>query len=190
MAQQPKRGSTVVLLLAIEMFPKVSVQISESRSSPSDVCSWKDEALLDIERPLNGRGRKASQTVGHFLGNTRITPDLVLSSSAIRARQTTDIVLETAKLNTDLCFDERIYDASGHRLLEVVRQIDKSKKTVLLVGHNPGLEEFLELLTGAVEAMPTGTLSKLTLKASDWEDVSNNGGTLEWIVRPKELKKV
>jgi phosphohistidine phosphatase len=99
-------------------------------------------------------------------------------------------VLETAQLNTDLRFDERIYDASGHRLLEIIRQIEKSKKTVLLVAHNPGLEEFLELLTVAVEAMPTGTLSKVTLKASDWRGVSNNGGTLEWIVRPKELQKV
>jgi len=152
--------------------------------------SWKDETLPDIERPLNGRGRKASKTVGGFLKKEKIIPDLVLSSSAIRARQTTDIVLGAAKLSTDLRFDERLYEAGAQRLLEVVRQIEKSKKTVLLVGHNPGFEEFLELLTGAVETMSTGTLSKVVLKASDWAGVKNKDGTLEWILKPKQLQKL
>jgi phosphohistidine phosphatase len=97
--------------------------------------------------------------------------------------------MEAAKLSTDLRFDERIYEAGPHRLLEVVRQIEKDKKTVLLVGHNPGLEEFLELLTGTVETMPTGTISKVVLKASDWAGIDTKGGTLEWIVRPKKPRK-
>ena len=151
--------------------------------------SWKDESLLDIERPLNGRGRRASQTVGGFLKREKIIPDLVLSSSAIRARQTTDIVIEAAKLSTDVRFDERIYEADTRRLLEVLNQVEKSKKTVLLVGHNPGLEDFLKMLTGAVETMPTATLSKVVLSASNWADVGDKGATLEWVVKPKELQK-
>lgn len=149
--------------------------------------SWKDETLADIERPLNGRGRKASQTMGGFLKKQKVIPDLVLSSSAVRARQTTDLVMEAANLSSELRFDERIYEASAQKLLEVVKQIEKSKKNVLLVGHNPGLEEFLELLTGSAETMPTATLSKVILRASTWAAVSSKGGTLEWIVRPKEL---
>src|SRR5258705_11487626 len=112
--------------------------------------SWKDETLPDIERSLKGRGRKASQTVGGFLKEEKIIPDLVLSSSAIRARQTTDIVIDAAKLSTDVRFDERIYEADTRRLLEVLNQVEKSKKTVLLVGHNPGLEDFLKMLTGVI----------------------------------------
>lgn len=152
--------------------------------------SWKDETLPDIERPLNGRGRKAAKIVGGFLKKEKIIPDLVLSSTAIRARETTDIVLEAARLSTDLRFDERLYEAGALKLLEVVRQIEKSKKIVLLVGHNPGLEELLELLTGAVETMSTGTLSKVDLKASDWAGTKNKDGSLEWIVKPKKLKKL
>jgi phosphohistidine phosphatase len=152
--------------------------------------SWKDETLPDIERPLNGRGRRTSQTVAGFLKKEKIVPDLVLSSSAVRARQTIGIVMEAAKLSTELRFDERIYEAGPQRLLEVVRQIEKGKKTVLLVGHNPGLEEFLELLTGTVETMSTGTLAKIVLKASDWADIDTKGGTLEWIVKPKKPRKV
>jgi phosphohistidine phosphatase len=151
--------------------------------------SWKDETLTDIERPLNGRGRKASQTMGGLLRKEKIIPDLVLSSSAVRARQTTDLLIEAAGLRSELRFDERIYEASAQKLLEVVKQIDKSKKNVLLVGHNPGFEELLELLTGSVETMPTATLSKVILRASTWAAVKRKGGALEWIVRPKELSK-
>lgn len=151
--------------------------------------SWKDEALADVERPLNGRGRRSSQAVGAFLKREKIIPDLVLSSSAIRARQTADIVMEAAKLRTDLRFDERIYEAGAQRLLEVVRQIEKSEKSVLLVGHNPGLEEFLKMLTDADETMPTGTLSKIAIRASNWADIGDKGATLEWIIKPKQLQK-
>lgn len=149
--------------------------------------SWKDDALADIERPLNGRGRKASETIGGFLKQEKVVPDLVLSSSAVRARQTTDLVIKAANLNSERRFDERIYEASTQKLLEVVNQIDTSKKKVLLVGHNPGFEELLELLTGSVETMPTATLAKINLRASTWASVKRKTGALEWIVRPKEL---
>jgi phosphohistidine phosphatase len=150
--------------------------------------SWKDETLSDVERPLNDRGRKASKAIGGFLKNENIVPDLVLSSPAVRARQTTDIVMEAAKLESDLRFDERIYEASAQRLMEVLKQIDRSKKAVLLVGHNPGLEDFLELLTGNVETMPTGTLSKVVLTASNWTAIEGKAGKLAWIVTPKHMK--
>jgi phosphohistidine phosphatase len=97
--------------------------------------------------------------------------------------------VEAARLRTDLRFDERIYEAGAQRLLEVVRQIEKSKKTVLLVGHNPGLEDFLKMLTGAFELMPTGTLSKVALTASNWADIGEKCATLEWILKPKQLQK-
>src|SRR5436190_14031195 len=151
--------------------------------------SWKDETLSDIERPLNGRGRKAAQAIGDFLKREKIIPDLVLSSSAVRARQTTDLLLKAANISTDLRFDERIYEAGSERLLQVIKQVEKSKKSVLLVGHNPGLEEFLYVLTGATDTMPTGTLSKIALGTSSWAAIGDKSGTLEWIVKPKQLKK-
>jgi phosphohistidine phosphatase len=149
--------------------------------------SWKDETITDIERPLNGRGRKAAGTIGDLLKKENIVPDLVLSSSAVRARQTTDLVMEAGGLSSELRFDERIYEATPQKLLAVVQQIDKSKNNVLLVGHNPGFEQLLELLTGSVETMQTATLAKINLKASTWASVKRESGDLEWIVRPKEL---
>ncbi len=147
--------------------------------------SWKDETLLDIERPLNKRGRKAAETVGRYLKKKKIVPDLVLCSTAVRARETTDIVMETAELSSQLRFDKRIYEAGPERLLEVVQQIEKNKKAVLLVGHNPGFEEFLKLLTGTAKTMPTATLAKIDLKVTNWASVSEKCGTLDWRHKPK-----
>lgn len=151
--------------------------------------SWKDESLSDIERPLNGRGKKAADTMGAFLKREKILVDLVLSSSAVRARQTIDRVLVSANIVTDVRFDERIYEAGVQRLVEIVRQIENGKKNVVLVGHNPGFEELLEWLTGTIERMQTGALAKIGLKTSSWNSVSEKSGTLEWIVRPKQLPK-
>lgn len=151
--------------------------------------SWKDESLSDIERPLNGRGKKAADTMGAFLKREKIQVDLVLSSSAVRARQTTERVLVSANIVTDVRFDERIYEAGVQRLVEIVRQIENGKKNVVLVGHNPGFEELLEWLTGTIERMQTGALAKIGLKTSSWNSVSEKSGTLEWIVRPRQLAK-
>jgi phosphohistidine phosphatase len=151
--------------------------------------SWKDESLSDIERPLNGRGKRASETMGALVKREKVMVDLVLSSSAVRARQTTECLLAAANISTEVRFDERIYEAEVQRLLEIVKQIENTKKSVLLVGHNPGFEEFLEWLTGIFETMPTATLAKVVLKASSWSGVREKAGTLEWIVKPKQLQK-
>jgi phosphohistidine phosphatase len=148
--------------------------------------SWNDETLPDFERPLNSRGREAAETMSGVLEQEKIQPDLIVSSPAVRARETIEIIMRTARLNSVLRFDERIYEASVGRLLEVVSQIEKDVKTSLMVGHNPGFEELVTTLTGRNETMSTAALAKITLKTSNWNNLEN-AGTLEWIIRPKEL---
>jgi phosphohistidine phosphatase len=150
--------------------------------------SWKDKTLTDFERPLNSRGRKAAETMSVFFKQEKVNPDLILSSCATRARQTVDILVRSARLRTDLRFDERIYEASVSRLLEVITQIEKSARAVLIVGHNPGLEELLSSLTTQTETMPTAALAKISFKISNWNNAVK-GGALDWVVRPKEWEK-
>jgi len=149
--------------------------------------SWKDQTLPDFERPLNRRGIRAAETMGRFLKQQKMLPDLVLSSSATRARDTIEIVLKAAKLRTELRYDERIYLASPTRLLEVISQIEKERKVVLVVGHNPGMEELVELFTGSLQRMPTAALANVSFKSSKWSDAKENTGTLQWLVRPSDL---
>ena len=150
--------------------------------------SWKDQSLPDFERPLNHRGRRAAETIGRYLKTRDVVPDLVLSSTAIRARETVEIVVRTAKWRTEVRYDERIYEAGAMRLLEIVSQIENDRKTVLVVGHNPGMEEFLQLLSGKIEQIPTGGLAKLVLKTSKWVAVLDKKASLEWLIRPRELE--
>lgn len=149
--------------------------------------SWKDTSLQDFDRPLNGRGRKAAEMVARFIRKQRVAPDLLLSSPAIRARETIETVIKAAKLSAELRYDQRIYEAGPLRLLEIVSQIEEERGTVLLVGHNPGMEELLQLLTDRPEHMTTGTLAKIDLKADKWSKVLEQKGTLDWIVKPKKL---
>jgi phosphohistidine phosphatase len=109
-----------------------------------------------------------------------------LSSSATRARETTENLVTSSGLPTEVRFDQRIYEANREQLLEVIAEIESSVESVLMVGHNPGIEALLHFVTGKLEAVPTATLAKVQLKITSWRDVAARVGTLEWIVRPKE----
>ena len=149
--------------------------------------SWKDPGLQDFDRPLNGRGREAAPLVGQFILKKKIRPDLILSSTAERARQTAALIIESAELATELRFDERIYEADAARLLDVVSQIDESFGVALLVGHNPGMEDLLETLTGEKQGMPTAALARIILDVEKWSKARERAGRLDWLVRAKEL---
>jgi phosphohistidine phosphatase len=150
--------------------------------------SWKDQSLADFERPLNRRGRRAAEKIGRLFRAKEIVPDLVLSSPALRARETVNIVSKTAKWRSEARYDHRIYEAGAIRLLDVISQIEIDRNTVLLVGHNPGLEEVLQLLTGRIEQIPTGGLAKVSIKTSKWESTIDKKATLDWFVTPRELE--
>ena len=119
----------------------------------------------DLDRALNERGRNEAQVLGTFLEKQNQKFDLVLCSTAARARETTELVLAAAELTADVRYDGRIYEAGPLRLLEVISEIEGSMSAVLLVGHNPGMEELLKILTGSLEQMATGTLAKIELSA-------------------------
>lgn len=148
--------------------------------------SWKDAGAGDFERPLNQRGLKSAPLVGKLIRKQKLKPDLVLSSPAERARQTAQLVLESAELNMELRYDERIYEAGAARLLEIVSQIEDSADSAVLVGHNPGLEELLEVLTGEARRLSTAALACIELHVEKWSKVRAGTGRLEWLAKPKK----
>lgn len=149
--------------------------------------SWKDSTLQDFDRPLNGRGREAAPLVGRLVRKRKLRVDLILSSPAARARQTAVLVKESAGLDAELLYDERIYEADAARLVEVVAQAGESAEALMLVGHNPGMEELLTLLTGESRSMQTATLACISLDVEKWGKAREHSGRLEWLVRPEEL---
>jgi phosphohistidine phosphatase len=149
--------------------------------------SWDDPSLKDFDRPLNTRGLKAAPKIGAYMLQEKIRPDVVLSSPALRAKQTTHIVCEAAGLSSLINFDERIYEAGVQRLFEIVTGFEDDIKTAVMVGHNPGFEELLAALTGESQRMPTAALACIELRIKKWSGLTGGSGKLKWLVKAKEL---
>jgi phosphohistidine phosphatase len=149
--------------------------------------SWKDESLRDFDRPLKGRGRRAAEQMGQVLAEEKLKSPLVISSPAARARETTELVLQSSGLKLEPRFEERIYEADVRTLMEVVRSIPDSSDTAIMVGHNPGFENLLSYLTGENRHMPTCALARIEFDAASWGKVAEETGRLEFFVTPKEL---
>lgn len=151
--------------------------------------SWDNPDLSDFSRPLNPRGLEAATYIGTVIYNNHLQPDLIISSPAKRAKQTAVLVKETSQTPAKIHYEEKVYEASPLTLLQVVAGLDDAVRTVLLVGHNPGMEGFIKLLTDEAQTMTTATLVKINLYSDKWSEVSASRGTLEMLIRPKKEGK-
>jgi phosphohistidine phosphatase len=150
--------------------------------------SWNDASLKDFDRPLNERGLRAAPLVGRFMREQKISPDLLLCSPARRARETVALVKQAAHWDAPVRFDERIYEAGVEQLIEVISQIEEKVNKALLVGHNPGMEALIFQLTGEEKRVPTAALAQVTLDIEKWGKTHTDCGTLDWLVKPKQLE--
>lgn len=151
--------------------------------------SWDNPNLADFDRPLNERGFKAAPFMGKTMARNSFQPDLILSSPAERARQTAMLVKKAGNLTAEIKYNEKIYEASPLRLIEIVSELENKICSVMLVGHNPGFEGLVKILTGEIQSMPTAALAVIDLKTDDWKDVSPDCCALRVLIRPKEAMK-
>lgn len=151
--------------------------------------SWSDPDLADFDRPLNDRGNTAAPFMGKVIGENGFNPELILSSPAVRARQTAELVIGSAPLPGELKFDDRIYEASPQTLRTVASEISDDVGSAMIVGHNPGMEGFIRYLTGELQPMPTAALAVIHLNIDKWRDVGGNSGRLSKVFRPKDEMK-
>ncbi len=149
--------------------------------------NWENTDVSDFDRSLNTRGIETAPKVGLNLKKKKLQIDLILSSPAKRAKQTAILVKETAEINAQIKYEEKIYEASSLRLSQIIAKIDDKHETVLLVGHNPGIEDLVRLLSGEIKAFPTAALAKITLKIKKWSDISKNCGELDFLMTPKNI---
>lgn len=132
--------------------------------------SWKDASLSDRERPLNRRGKHDAPLMGGRISDADIRPSLIISSPAVRAWKTARAVANS--LNYPLEFLQRepgLYLASVNRILDVLRAQDNTFNSLLIVGHNPGLTDFVNYLSpGLTENLPTAGVAAFNIEHSDW----------------------
>lgn len=158
--------------------------------------SWDDPSLDDFNRPLNDRGWKTARRMGRELKHRELKFDLVLSSTAARARETIDGVQDKYDLDCAIEFEPDLYLASEGELLQRVRSLDEKVKSALLVGHNPGLEQLIAKLTRndkdglrrRIEGkFPTGALAVVELPGHHWSKVKPGEGEVVELILPKDL---
>jgi phosphohistidine phosphatase len=151
--------------------------------------SWDDTSLADHDRPLAPRGRRACRALRRHCSTAAVLPELVLCSSALRARETLEALLPVLG-DPEVVVEDGLYLASAHTLLTRVRVLDV--ESALLVGHNPGLHELVVALAQpgtlrdrAAEKLPTGALA--TLELEEWRDLGPGRAALTGYVTPHEL---
>jgi len=152
---------------------------------------WNDSSLEDRDRPLNARGRRDAPRMGDVLRDESLIPDVIISSDAVRAQTTALAVAEAAGYTRDVVIDQRLYLASPEDLLAVLRvRPDADANIVMIVAHNPGLEDLIAQLTGERHDLPTATLVQLALSIDTWDALDASiRATLVDIWRPKELAR-
>jgi phosphohistidine phosphatase len=157
---------------------------------------WDDAIARDFDRPLNPKGRRAAQTIGREVRRLGLAFDHVVASPAVRVEQTIDGVESGYGRALSPAYDRRIYLASAGSLLDVVRETPDEYARLLLIGHNPGLEDLVLLLApdepGSLrddveEKYPTATLAELTFAVDAWADIAERAGTLTRFIRPRDL---
>ncbi|MEZ5788014.1 MAG: histidine phosphatase family protein [Xanthobacteraceae bacterium] len=153
-------------------------------------------SLADIARPLNPRGQEAATRIGAYMAKHDLLPDLVLCSTAERARETWDLVAKGFTKPPPATFDKRLYNADVDRIVTVVHETPMDSHTVMVVGHNPGMQDAATSLLAAgdveqranlLQKLPTGGLIVIDFAVDDWASVHPRSGRLDRFVTPRRL---
>jgi phosphohistidine phosphatase len=158
--------------------------------------SWDELTLPDHDRPLAPRGRRAAKKLERHLRKAKVSPALVLCSPSVRTRQTLDAVLP-ALGGAEVRYREELYAAPAGTLRDAVRNAEPRLSSILVVGHNPGLQDLAVALAGRGDAelrrrlgekLPTGAFVTLELPSASWAEVEAGSGELVGFVVPRELR--
>ncbi|WP_073953926.1 histidine phosphatase family protein [Thalassospira sp. TSL5-1] len=159
--------------------------------------SWDDPARADHDRELNPRGEKAAPVMGRFLVREGLMPDLVWCSTAARAVQTLGLLGRQFAETDRVIYAEDLYMARETALLKCLQQTHDDADTVMMVGHNPGMESFALELIGhdsngfrpdMERKFPTCALCQFTFEIDDWADVKWRSGQLQRFIKVKQLQ--
>ena len=156
--------------------------------------SWAQTGLDDRDRPLAPRGRRSARRMARFLADQRVSPALVLCSPALRARETLELVRPGLPEAVRVLVEEGLYGADVRALLRRLRRLPETASTVMVVGHNPGLQELAgELASRGADLdrlrarFPTAALAVLTVSAAKWREMTFGEAELVDLVEPKRL---
>lgn len=152
--------------------------------------SWDDAGLKDHDRPLSPRGARDAPRMGRLLAERELVPDRILSSTAVRAVSTAELVAAACGTSPPIETLDSLYLAAPGDYLDAVRASAGDAERLMVVGHNPGLTTLVTVLTGACERMPTAALARIEFDVDRWTEVADGApGRLVDLWRPEELDR-
>lgn len=156
--------------------------------------SWQIEGQDDFDRPLNARGHKAGPLIGAYIADHDLSPDLILCSTACRARQTLALILPSLEGEATILLEDALYLASSERMLARLAQCDDRFGNVMVIAHNPGLQDLTLSLAGFGKELPavkkkypTAALALIDFKIDSWAAAAPHEGVLTRFVTPRSL---
>lgn len=152
---------------------------------------WDHPGLSDHDRPLNGRGLNDAPRVAAALKQRGIKPDAIHASTAVRAASTAVLLAEAMEFpKEDIVYHPELYLAPPRTILRVIQQLDEAASTVLIFGHNPGMHETVDLLSGdsGADAFPTLAVARFEFPVEFWGEIDSGSGLLVELLTPRNLE--
>ena len=150
--------------------------------------SWDNLDLSDYDRPLNKRGKRDAPRMGDLLRQQDLVPDLIISSTAKRAKKTAKLFAKAVGYKEKISLENVFYHARPETYIIVLKEISQDYERIMVIGHNPGLEALVAVLTGSMELMPTAAIAHVLLPIDQWNQLTGEvEGQLQNLWRPKEI---
>lgn len=152
--------------------------------------SWSEPGLADKERPLNERGKNDAPLIGNILKNKQEFPDLIISSPAKRALKTAKLIAEKLDYKTkNIEVNKNLYMAGINEFIDVISNINKDYKNVMLFSHNYGITDFANYISNSdIQNIPTCGIVKISFVIKNWQEIQNTKGNLQYFIYPKMFK--
>lgn len=151
---------------------------------------WSDSSLEDFDRPINDRGARDAPRIGQFLKHTGNIPASIICSDAVRASMTADYVTNTMVYKNEISWNHAFYNGSAHDYLEAIKNARDKHERIMLIGHNPTIEQTCDLLCGGSFKMPTAAVACFEIALNKWNQLEENMAVLKWLMIPKVLNGI
>lgn len=146
---------------------------------------WSADYESDHDRPLNERGRRSAKVIGEALQVRQLTPDLVVTSTAVRARTTAELAIDAGRWDCDLQLESRLYGSGPEVAMNVAAATPESER-LMLVGHEPTWSMLVRLVTGQSVEMKTATVAVIDVAIDHWGDLGPGTGALLEVIQPRD----
>ena len=151
--------------------------------------SWKEKELPDHDRPLKKRGRKDITNMAKVLKKKELVPDLILSSAAVRAKDTATLLIEKLNYKGELELLENFYMAEPETYLQKITTVADDVKKLMIVGHNPGIEGLAMTFSDKISSLPTGSIARITLPIKKWSEITaETEGEINHVWLPEDYR--